>query len=64
MSEYEHRRRLRRITAAPLPNGIAHVAERCGESSARLSDSAPPSRCGNLPGNTWGGGGWAADAGE
>ena len=36
------RRRLRRITAAPCPFGSAYVAERCGQSSATLSDHVFP----------------------
>ena len=37
-----YRRRLRRITAAPCPFGSAYVAERCGQSSATLSDHVFP----------------------
>eukprot|EP00959_Pyramimonas_sp_CCMP1952_P425173 8905784-Pyramimonas_sp.AAC.1 len=43
---------LRRITVAPLPFGSAHVAERWGQSSAKLADHVFTQPCEHALGNT------------
>ena len=54
ITEFYYPRRLRRITAASCLFGIADVAERCGQRSAKISAMCSPNRFGKLSENMWG----------